>query len=208
MSSEQLEHWDETYKKNMSYFGESPSIFCLRCIDAMKAQGCRSILELGAGQGRDTKYLVETGASVMAIDYSGVSCGQLRQRFGDKVTVVQADVLHGIDLPDATVDACYSHMLFNMDFTDDQLIAVMRDIGRTVVPGGLIMLSVRIQSDSAFGKGENLHDDVWKNNGFAVRFYTEKAIASLTEGFEQISMQEFNEGQKMLCGIILRNTVH
>jgi len=172
----------------------------------MKRAGCASILELGTGQGRDTKYLVDSGMKVIAVDYSETACNQLQNRFGSKVVMMQCDLREGIGLPRASVDACFSHMLLTMDFTDEQLFKLMSDLKRVVVPGGLIMFSVRNQRDPGFGKGENIHGSVWENEkGFAVRYYSEEDIRRFSEGFTIESITEYSEGCKILYCVVLRN---
>ena len=116
MAGDQKKNWDMTFMANESYFGESPSLFCVRSADAFKALGLKIILELGAGQGRDTKYLLDNGLTVIAVDFSEISCAQLRQKFGDRLTVVNKDLRKGIDFPAESIDGCYAHMLLTMDF--------------------------------------------------------------------------------------------
>lgn len=206
MAVNQKEHWNCIYSDDPSYFGDSPSLFCTRCINVMKESKCASVLELGPGQGRDTKYLIDSGMRVMTADYSETACQQLQNRFGNKIAVMQTDLREGVKLPRASVDACFSHMLFTMDFTDEQLSKLMSDLKNAVVPGGLIMFSVRNQRDPGFGKGENLHDGVWENEkGFAVRYFSERDVRKLSEGFTIESITEYNEGPKILYCVVLRN---
>ena len=70
MPGEQEKNWDSAYMDNESFFGESPSLFCVRSVDAFKSKGLNIILELGAGQGRDTKYFIDNGLTVIATDFS------------------------------------------------------------------------------------------------------------------------------------------
>ena len=205
MYGEQENNWNSVFTDNESYFGESPSLFCVRSVDAFKAQGMRIILELGAGQGRDTKYMIGAGMSVIAADFSEVSCAQLQQKFGDRITVVNKDLRQGVDLPPASIDGCYAHMLLTMDFTDDELTRLISDVRKALVPGGLFIFSVRNTNDHDFESGQLVRERVWKNNsGFNVRYYTNDEIRSFCEGFEIVRMNEFSEGNKVLYGITLR----
>lgn len=206
MAVNQKEHWNSVFSGDPSYFGDSPSLFCTRCIDMMKTSKCTSVLELGSGQGRDTKYLVDSGMKVIAIDYSETACNQLQNSFGNGIVMMQADLREGIDLPRASVDACFSHMLLTMDFTDEQLFRLMADLKKVVVPGGLIMFSVRNQRDPGFEKGENIHGSVWESGkGFAVRYYSESDVRRFSEGFTVESITECSEDCKILYYVILRN---
>ena len=184
MSSEQESNWDSAFMENESYFGESPSLFCVRSVDAFRSQGMKIILELGAGQGRDTKYLIGAGLSVIAVDFSEVSCAQLSQKYGDKITVVKKDLRKGVDLPPNSIDGCYAHMLLTMDFTDSELEKLISDVRRALVPGGLFIFSVRNTNDHDFETGEAVREGVWKNQkGFNIRFFSNDEILRFCEGF-------------------------
>ena len=205
MPSDQEKNWDFAYLENESFFGESPSLFCVRSADAFKGQGLNTILELGAGQGRDTKYLLDCGLSVIAADFSDISCAQLRQKFGDRMTVVRRDLRQGIDLPPNSIDGCYAHMLLTMDFTDNELTKLISDVREALIPGGLFIFSVRNTNDGDYGTGQIIRKDVWKNQkGFNVRYFTNDGIRKLCKDFEIIRMNEFSEGNKVLFGITLR----
>ena len=204
MSGEQENNWDSAYMGDESYFGESPSLFCVRSVDAFKSKGLSIILELGAGQGRDTKYLIDNGLTVIATDFSEVSCAQLSQKFGDRITVEKRDLRQGIDLPPCSIDGCYAHMLLTMDFTDDELKRLMSDIRRILVPEGLFVFSVRNTNDHDYETGDIVRDSVWKNpKGFNVRYFSNDDIRKFCEGFEIVRMNEFSEGNKVLYGITL-----
>ena len=205
MIGEQEIIWDSVFSGNESFFGESPSLFCVRSVDAFKAQGMRIILELGAGQGRDTKYMIAAGMSVIAADFSEVSCAQLQQKYGDRITVVKKDLREGVDLPPASIDGCYAHMLLTMDFTDAELTKLISDVRKALIPGGLFIFSVRNTNDHDFRTGQMIREGVWKNStGFNVRYYTNDEIRKFCEGFEIVRMNEFSEGNKVLYGITLR----
>ena len=205
MSTEQEKNWDSAFNDNESYFGESPSLFCVRSTDAYKSLGLNVILELGAGQGRDTKYLLDSGMSVIAADFSDVSCAQLRQKFGDRMTVVRRDLRQGIDFPPESIDGCYAHMLLTMDFTDDELKRLISDIRKALIPGGLFIFSVRNTNDRDYETGQMVRKGVWKNpKGFNVRFFSNEEILKFCTDFEVVRMNEFSEGNKVLYGITLR----
>ena len=205
MSGDQENYWDSAFHQNESFFGESPSLFCVRATDAFKAQGYKVILELGAGQGRDTKYLLDNGMSVIAVDFSDVSCAQLRQKFGDRMTVEKVDLRNGVDFPPGSIDGCYAHMLLTMDFTDEQLERLISDVRKALIPGGLFIFSVRNTNDGDFETGQMIRKGVWRNQrGFNVRYFTNDEILRFCEGFTVERMNEFSEGNKVLYGITLR----
>ena len=52
-----------------------------------------TVLEIGPGLGNLTDELVRTGAKVVAVEQDHVFCEFLRRRFGERVTVIQADAV-------------------------------------------------------------------------------------------------------------------
>ena len=202
MTTPQENKWNDTYLADSAHFGESPSMFCIRSADIFKRFGLLTVLELGAGQGRDTKHFIEQGLNVIAEDISEVACSQLRQKFGDRITVVKKDLREGIGMPMNSIDGCYAHLLLTMDFSDDELRRIIGDVYDALVPGGMFIFSVRNTNDLDFESGTHEHDNVWTNlKGFSVRFYSKEEIMGFLDGFEVTRMNVFSEGGKVMYGI-------
>jgi cyclopropane fatty-acyl-phospholipid synthase-like methyltransferase len=64
------EVWNKAYKSDNTFFGEEPSNFALLCINHMKINNIKKVLELGAGHGRDSIFFASNGIEVEALDYS------------------------------------------------------------------------------------------------------------------------------------------
>jgi methylase of polypeptide subunit release factors len=64
----QQAHWASTFDANPDMYGIDPSAPALAAAEAFAAAGYQSVLELGAGQGRDTLYLARQGLQVTALD--------------------------------------------------------------------------------------------------------------------------------------------
>ncbi|MDD4185745.1 MAG: class I SAM-dependent methyltransferase [Candidatus Methanomethylophilaceae archaeon] len=200
---DQKAHWNSVFEKDRSRFGDEPSGFCRFCCEIARMTGYSDLLELGAGQGRDSCFLSAGGLKVTAVDYSKVSCAQLKERFPD-LTVLQRDIREGLGLPEDSFDLCYSHMLFTMDFREEELRKVTRELSQIVRGDGMIMFSVRTKYDKCYGLGENLHEDVWEYNGFAVRYFSEDTLNAITDGFEVLRVERFEEEGRDLFGVVLR----
>ncbi|NLL95117.1 MAG: class I SAM-dependent methyltransferase [Thermoplasmatales archaeon] len=196
-------HWDRVYWGNRAYFGEGPSGFGVECCRIFRDMGVGAVLELGPGQGRDAKHFADNGMSVVGIDFSEVCNAQVRDMIPG-VRVYCADIREGFDIPEGPFDACYSHMLFTMDFTDEELLRAKESVFGAVRPGGIVAFSVRNQDDQGFRVGEHMHGDVWKNKmGFRVRFFSKDGLRILTDGFESVRVWEFFEEKKRLYGVTM-----
>ena len=89
-------------------------------------------------------------------------------------------------------DAVYSHMLFNMRFSFEELHSILSEIRRVLKPRGLNFFSVRNQNDNSYGKGTEVDDGIYDINGFQIRFFTKEEIRNLAEAeyFEILWIQE------------------
>ena len=117
--------WNKVYISDPSFFGDDPSNFGLECYEEFKKHGVKKILELGCGQGRDTIFFACKGIEVVAIDSSKVAIDVLSKITREKnlpITPMIHNPSEGIPFTDSYFDAVYSHMFFNMRFTDDQLV--------------------------------------------------------------------------------------
>src|SRR5690348_782256 len=123
---EQQQHWQRTFAANPDMYGAQPSDPGRYAIDLFKRERKVDILELGAGQGRDTIAFLAAGFSVTAIDYESESLRTLHDKaesleIADRLSTICHDVRDPLPMGDVTFDAVYSHMLFNMALTTDEL---------------------------------------------------------------------------------------
>jgi tellurite methyltransferase len=70
--------FDELYRKNESYYGDSPSDGLVACINKYNIRPC-SALDLGCGQGRNGLWLAEQGFDVLALDSSAEGIRELQR---------------------------------------------------------------------------------------------------------------------------------
>ena len=128
------EVWNKVYKSDSTFFGEEPSNFALLCFNHMKADNVKKVLELGAGHGRDTIFFASNGIEVEALDYSVVAVEILNKIAKEKGLPIKSQFIDvrssPLPFPDGYFDAVYSHMLFNMRFSEDGLHFIFSEIRR------------------------------------------------------------------------------
>jgi SAM-dependent methyltransferase len=181
------EVWNKIYKSNSTFFGEEPSNFALLCFNHMKTNNVKKVLELGSGYGRDTTFFASNGLEVEALDYSSVAVETLNKIANEKGLPIKPrifDVKNPLPFQDGYFDAIYSHMLFNMRFSLDELHFVFSEIRRVLKLKGLNFFSVRNHNDKSYGTGVEIDKGIYDINGFQIRFFTENEIRDLTKGFE------------------------
>ncbi|OJH49431.1 hypothetical protein [Methanohalophilus portucalensis] len=74
--NKQKYHWENVFLNYSSKFGYEPSESAKRAVNFFNNRGLTKILELGAGQGRDSLYFAKKGLEVFSVDYSkqGLKC--------------------------------------------------------------------------------------------------------------------------------------
>jgi SAM-dependent methyltransferase len=193
----QRAHWATTFAANPQMYGDEPSAPGAYAADLFAREGCRTVLELGAGQGRDTLAFLRSGLSVTAVDYAAEALAGIEQSAGadaDRLATVVADVRRPLPLPDAGVDAVYSHMLLNMALTTPELERLAAEVRRVLRPGGLHVYTVRHTEDAHHGAGTALGDGLFENGGFVVHFFDRALVDRLATGCTLLDLTPFEEG--------------
>jgi SAM-dependent methyltransferase len=99
------------------------------------------VLDLGAGTGKLTRVLVETGVEVVAVEPSGAMLEQLRRAVGVEALQGTAE---SIPLRDASVDVVTVAQAFHW-FNHQP---ALREIARVLRPGGCLGLVWNVRDDS------------------------------------------------------------
>ena len=192
-------HWEKTYAAGPEIFGSEPSEPARYAAELFRANGMSSLLELGAGQGRDTLFFAREGFSVHALDYSDTGLTAIREKaatqgLAERIAMQRHDVRQPLPFPDACLDACYAHMLFCMALTSAELAFLSGEIRRVLQPGGLCVYTVRNVADPHYQKGIHRSEAMYEMNGFIVHFFSREKILSLAEGYDLVDIAEFEEG--------------
>jgi SAM-dependent methyltransferase len=180
-------------------YGTEPSNPARSAAERFDAAGVVVLLELGAGQGRDTLFFAERGLRVHALDYTAsgvkeIAASAVSAGLGDRVRVSQHDVRHPLPFADASFDACYSHMLYCMALSEADLARLNAEVRRVLRGGGLNVYTARTTADPDYGKGTHHGERMYEFDGFVVHFYGRDTVERLSEGFEVVAVEEFEEG--------------
>ncbi|MFF4252742.1 class I SAM-dependent methyltransferase [Streptomyces sp. NPDC001663] len=196
----QRTHWQTTYTAHPRMYGTEPSEAARHAAADFRAAGARTVLELGAGHGRDALFLAREGFTVHAVDFSAAALGQLtaaarESGLADRITTTVHDVRDPLPLPEASVDAVFAHMLLCMALSTQEIRAAVDEIGRVLRPGGLLVYTVRHTGDAHYRAGISHGDNIYEHGGFAVHFFDADLIHCLAKGWRMHGVQAFEEGE-------------
>ncbi len=180
-------------------FGLTPSLSAKKALKLFQEKKINKIVEIGAGLGRDTIFFAKNSIHTTALDYSASGIKAINQKtnkenLSNYITTKLFDVREKLPFEDNSIEACYSHMLYCMALTTNDLEKLNNEILRILKPEGINIYTVRHINDGDFQKGIHRGEDLYENDGFIVHYFSEKKINSLLNGFRNISLEKFDEG--------------
>jgi len=142
-------------------------------LDLLQKEGKRSLLEIGAGTGQDSKFFQERGFEVICTDLSPEMVKYCREK---GLTAYVMDFLH-LDFPANSFAAIYSlNCLLHVPSQD--LPAVLSKIRELLQPGGLFYLGV-------YGGKE--HEGTWDDDQHDPKrffsYHTDAYMQQITQQF-------------------------
>tara|TARA_B100001029_G_C15008393_1_gene422593 strand:+ start:108 stop:761 length:654 start_codon:yes stop_codon:yes gene_type:complete len=196
----QSQHWENNFSSKPEMFGLDPSFAAINAIKIFKESSIQRILELGPGQGRDTLFFARNGFYIDALDYSlsaieDIVLKSKEYNLEDSINAKVFDVRKKLPYEDESFEGCFSHMLYCMAFSIDEIEKMNKEVNRVLKKGGINILTVRNTSDGDYNNGEHIGEDLYENQGFIVHFFSEDKVRRLLNGFELIDINRFNEGK-------------
>jgi SAM-dependent methyltransferase len=196
----QYPHWETTLSNEVDMFGQTPSESAIKAVELFKNQGKTKILELGGGQGRDTIYFAQNGFQVYVLDYTNSGVAAIKKKSQElglfnSITAIQHDVRYPLPFNDEFFDGCYSHMLYCMAFTTQELLSLNQEIKRILKTNGINIYTVRNTNDAHFRTGIHRGENMYEVGGFIVHFFNKEMVDDLAKGYKILEISEFEEGQ-------------
>ena len=197
--NQQQDHWKDAFFQKADMFGDEPSEPARKAAEFFKKEGKTKILELGAGQGRDTIFFARSGLQITALDYSQSGLDAITKkaqslRLANSITALQHDIRQPIPFEDESFDGCYSHMLYCMALTTSELEFLSQEVRRVLKPNGINIYTVRHTDDAHYGTGIHRGEDMYEVGGFIVHFFSKEKVEHLANGYQIMSVDEFEEG--------------
>jgi len=196
----QQEHWTHTFAAHPDMYGREPSAPARAATALFQADGVATLLELGAGQGRDALFFARQGFRVQALDVAAVATAAIDAKaaaagLAAALTTLRHDARDLLPFDAGTFDACYTHMLLCMALTTAEIECLVAEVRRVLRPGGLFVYTVRTTNDAHYGAGIARGDDMYEHGGFIVHFFSRALVDRLAAGWALLDMTDFEEGE-------------
>jgi len=180
-------------------FGLEPSIAATKSIKLLKEKNIKNIVEIGAGLGRDTIFFAQNSIKVKALDYSSSAIKIINKKIKKKnlsnfASTKIFDIRKKLPFKDNSIDGFFSHMLYCMALSTEEIKNLNNEIYRVLKPNGINIYTVRNNEDGDYKNGIHIGEDLYENDGFIVHFFSEKKIKDLSKGFNIIEIEKFEEG--------------
>jgi SAM-dependent methyltransferase len=154
------------------------------------AQRCvgRDVLEAGCGEGYGADLLAGVARKVVAVDYDETAVAHVRTRY-PRVEVTQANLAE-LPLHDASVDVVVNFQVIEHLWDQGQFV---RECGRVLRPGGLLMVSTPNRITFSPGRETPI-------NPFHTRELNAAELTELLahEGFTEVAMYGLFHGPRLL----------
>jgi len=197
--NQQSKHWEINFSNKPEMFGLEPSISAIKALEIFKEKKINNLVELGAGLGRDSIFFAKNNINTKALDYSSSGIKIINHKIrknnlSNLISTKLFDIRKKLPFEDNTIEACYSHMLYCMALTINDLEKLNNEIQRILKPGGINIYTVRHTNDGDFKNGIHRGEDLYENDGFIVHYFSKEKVNSFINGFKNISLEQFEEG--------------
>lgn len=141
-------------------------------------------LEMGCGDGKTLRHLIENKKSTVAIDFSNVAINSCKKMIPESslMNIVRADVTE-LPFKENSFDAVIAnHVLEHQLSTGRERL--VSETFRVLVPNGKFFLRVFTIEDMRFGKGEEIEPNTFlRSDGIAYHYFTMEEVQKLCQKF-------------------------
>ncbi len=154
------------------------------------------LLDLGCGQGQDSRYFAGLGYEVTALDFSEEGIKFAKEKSAEYVIDYWVrDMGEHLPFEDNSFDVVYSHLAIHY-FSKGKTEAIFRELKRVLKSGGVLALFVNSVNDPEYGTGTKIEDEFFQIGDIQKRYFSEHSLKSYVEDMEAVVLDEKGETYK------------
>lgn len=189
--------WQEQrYRNNGMVWGREPGPTVEGAADVFVRRGCKKVLVIGCGYGREVMYLAQQGLQVIGMDFSheGIKLAeQWREEEGvENVSFYQGDALD-LQFPDGSFDAIFTHKVIHQFRAEDRQ-KMISEMHRVLKQDGIFVLSDLSKADPEFGEGEEIETNMFERSKRSYRplYFLSHEMLHEFEPFKLLHVEEID----------------
>jgi SAM-dependent methyltransferase len=189
--------WDAAHRReHASAWIDEPTLFARWAQQFFPRTGI--LLDLGAGQGADSRFFAKQGYTVHSTDFSpeAVACNTQKSTAVANYTASTLDLREPLPYPDGHFDIVYAHLSLHY-CTREETRSIFGEIRRVLKRGGVLALLVNSKHEPKYAHGTKLEEDYYVSaDGIARRFFDTESLLEHTTGFSTIVCDEQGEKRR------------
>lgn len=189
------QNWNAQHLKySQTEWINRPSLFAQYAIKFFPETG--RIIDIGCGQGQDSRYFSEHGYDVVGIDFSENGINLAKQKSeSSKIDFEVMDISEPLSFEDASFDVVYSHLAVHY-FNSEKTKQIFRELSRILKIGGILAVFVNSVNDPEYKTGSKIEEDYFFVYNMEKRYFSKKSLQSYIKGFETLILNEEGETYK------------
>lgn len=194
------DYWQGAHQKYaLKDWITKPTVFATQVIKYFP-KGAR-ILELGCGQGQDTKYFVDHGFTVVACDFSQFALDQAKIRVTAEFKLV--DISKPLEIQREGFDVVYSHLALHY-FDKNRTRELFDEIYDTLKPNGIFATLTNTMDDPEIKDGRLIEPEYYEFDTIKKRFFSIDSMREFTNKFEPVILDANGETHKDTIKTLIR----
>ncbi len=187
--SEYSKSWDKQHQK---YKGtdwiDKPTIFAENMSKYFPKSG--KLLDLGAGQGQDSRFFANQGYQVVSTDFSDEGLKLNREKSkGLDISVEKLDLSKKFIYKDQSFDIVYSHLALHY-FDKETTQSIFTEIHRTLKGNGIVAILLNSTADDEYNSGEVIEKDFFKIGQITKRYFNPTSLSEFVTEFETLLLDD------------------
>lgn len=190
MNEEELAKYCDN--KWQEYTESDPNPFAVKLTDLYGCEDKPCLLELGCGDGRDTKHFLKNGFTVSTIDIAPKCVERIKNICGNRINASCQDIKN-LKFNDNSFDIVYAHLTLHY-FNDEDTTKIFNKIHNLLKKDGVFFVKCKSNKDRLCGVGEKI-DDCTFFKGHIRHFFSLEYLNSKLSNFEILELDEENNSQ-------------